>query len=394
MGIAFERGTIMRFLRFLRDFFYKADLLLLLLCLSATVFGMVVISSVTGSDARSYLTVQLIATVLGLCLYVFFTGVDIDIIAEQWKLLLIASVVFIASLRVLGSSDNTGNRSWIYISFLHMSVQPAEICKIAFILIIAKRMSVKKEKISSPLTVAELTGYAVFLALLIIAVSSDTGVALPYLFLLIVLLFAGGVAYYWFIAGAGAVALAVPLLWGQLRDDQKLRIQALFDPSVDPTGHGVLWQSNLAKQAISNGGLLGQGLGHGSVTQSGHLPQQHTDFIFSAIGEELGILGGLLALGLLTAIIVRILYVGFKSGNYMNRLICVGIAGMLTFQIIVNVGMNVGLMPVIGLTLPFFSYGGSSIVTMYAAVGIVSGIHMRPAPDTQARYIRPNYEKL
>ena len=108
--------------------------------------------------------------------------------------------------------------------------------------------------------------------------------------------------------------------------------------------------------------------------------------IFSAIGEELGMLGCLAVLILLTAIIIRIIHVGIKSGNYMNRLICVGIAGMLTAQVFINIGVCIGLVPVIGLTLPFFSYGGSSLVTMFFAMGIVSGINMRPAPDSSARY--------
>ena len=118
---------------------------------------------------------------------------------------------------------------------------------------------------------------------------------------------------------------------------------------------------------------------------------QHTDFIFSAIAEELGMLGCIIVLLLLTAIVIRCIYVGIKSGNYMNRMICCGIAGMLLFQIIINVGMCLGIMPVIGLTLPFISYGGSSIVTMFMAMGVVSGIHMRPAPDGTARYIRPKH---
>lgn len=122
---------------------------------------------------------------------------------------------------------------------------------------------------------------------------------------------------------------------------------------------------------------------------SSSLPMQRNDFIFSAIGEELGMLGCLAVLLLLSAVIIRIIHVGIKSGNYMNRLICVGIAGMMASQILINVGVCLGLVPVIGLTLPFFSYGGSSLITTFLAMGIVSGINMRPAPDVHARYIRP-----
>lgn len=126
------------------------------------------------------------------------------------------------------------------------------------------------------------------------------------------------------------------------------------------------------------------------MVKSNSLAAQHTDYIFSSIAEELGMLGCIVVLLLLAAIVVRCIYVGVKSGNYMNRTICIGIAGMLLSQIVINVGMCVGLFPVVGLTLPFISYGGSSIVTMFMAMGVVSGIHMRPAPDGTAKYIRPH----
>ena len=125
------------------------------------------------------------------------------------------------------------------------------------------------------------------------------------------------------------------------------------------------------------------------MTSSGALPAQHTDSIFSSIGEQLGVVGCLILLLLLLAIVIRIIYVGMKSPDYMNRLICIGIASMLLFQILINVGMCLGLLPVIGLALPFISYGGSSILTSFMAMGIVSGIKMRPARDIRAHYIRP-----
>ena len=158
---------------------------------------------------------------------------------------------------------------------------------------------------------------------------------------------------------------------------------------IDPLAQDERYQMNRSLRALQNGGVTGQGLYHGAMVQSGSIPAQHTDLIFSSIGEELGMLGCMAVLILLTAIIIRIIHVGIKSGNYMNRLICVGIAGMLASQTIINVGVCLGIFPVVGLTLPFFSYGGSSIVTMFLAMGVVSGIHMRPAPDISAMYIRP-----
>ena len=171
-------------------------------------------------------------------------------------------------------------------------------------------------------------------------------------------------------------------------DYQKNRILALFNPELDPYGRGVLWQTNLSKEALRNGGLVGMGLLNGEQTNT-YLPASHTDSIFSSIGEQLGLVGCLITLALLLAIVVRILYVGFRSPDYMNRLICIGMASVFLFQIIINVGVCLGLIPVIGLTLPFISYGGSSILTAFMAVGFVSGIKMRPAPDRSTQYIRP-----
>ena len=174
--------------------------------------------------------------------------------------------------------------------------------------------------------------------------------------------------------------------------DRSNRILMIFDPTIDPQGASVRWHTLNSLASLQGGGMTGQGLFHGSRTQTGGLLfAQHTDFVFSAIGEELGMVGCLLVLLLLTAIVLRCIYVGVKSGSYMNRLICIGIAATFMFQIIVNTGMCMGVFPVIGLTLPFISYGGSSLVTTFAAVGIVSGIRMRPAPDSSARYIRPAY---
>ena len=167
------------------------------------------------------------------------------------------------------------------------------------------------------------------------------------------------------------------------------RILALFDPSIDPNGLNILWQTNQNLKALRNGGLSGQGLLRGDMTTAGALPAQHTDSIFSSIGEQLGMIGCIILLVLLLAIVVRIIYIGMKSPDYMNYLICIGIAAMLLFQILINVGVCLGLLPVIGLALPFISYGGSSLLTTFIAMGIVSGIKMRPSRETRAHYIRP-----
>ncbi len=376
--------------RAISEFVKKADMILLALCITATVYGTVIISSATNYVGNSrYIIIQLAAMVLGIAAYVILTLIDVDIIAERRELLLLFCIFFIALLQIFGV-ERGGNRSWLDFG-LPIMIQPAEICKIFFIIILAKTMSIKQNKLSSPVTVAELAGITILFAALIRYFSWDDGMMLNYLFIFAIMIFAGGVNLIWFLVGGGALLAAFPFVWSRLGEYQKNRIRVIFDPTIDPKAEGIRYQMNRTIRALQNGGIAGRGLFNGPMVQSGSVPAQHTDSIFSACGEELGMVGCLAILLLLGAIIVRCVYVGMKSGNYMNRMICTGIAGMLASQIAINVGMCMGVFPVVGLTLPFFSYGGSSIVTMFAAMGFVSGINMRPAPDSNARYIRPKY---
>lgn len=382
-----------RLIQALRSFFRRGDLLLLLLCCAATCFGIVIIASATNYyGSTRYVLIQSFALALGVVMYIFFTLIDVDIFAERRDLLFLFNLFFMLLLIPFGVAGSTGNRSWIHIPGMPFNMQPGEICKIPFIIILAKTMSIHQEKISSLKSIGKMGFHVCFIVLLILALSSDAGVALVYVFIVLVMAYVGGVKLWWFLGGFAAIAAAAPLAWKYvMRDDQKNRIAMIFDSSIDPDGLSIRWHTKQSLASLQNGGLTGQGLFHGARTQTGALNAQHTDFIFSAIGEELGMLGCAAVLLLLCAIIVRCIQVGMKSRNYMNRLICFGIAAMLVFQIGVNVGMCLGVFPVIGLTLPFISYGGSSILTMFIAMGVVSGIHMRPSPDSERLYVTPKY---
>ncbi|MDD3165358.1 MAG: FtsW/RodA/SpoVE family cell cycle protein [Oscillospiraceae bacterium] len=379
-----------RFFDGARRFFRKADLPLLVLCLIASAFGVLVISSAARhfEDGR-YVFIQCAAILIGVALFVFFSFFDISILAEQRELLMIFNILFISTLFVFGVQGTTGNRSWLTFSWLPFNLQPAEICKISFILILAKTMSVHRNQISSVQSVLRILAITLVTMGVIVAASSDAGEALVFAFIFVIMAFIGGVNLGWFALGVGIIGVSAPLLWNTIvREDQKQRILMIFDPAIDPTGIGVRYQTQLSQNYISHGGLAGQGLFQGVQTQAGTMPAQHTDFIFSVIGNELGMIGCIFTLLILSIILIRCVYIGVKSGSYQNRLICTGIAGMLLFQIIVNVGMCLGLFPVVGLTLPFISYGGSSTVTTFAAIGIISGIKMHPTPDSETLYVR------
>lgn len=373
------------------EVFKKGDMLLLALCVIASLFGIVMIYSAVRNDGgMRNIVIQVGCLFVGILIYLGMTAFDIDILAGQRTILFLFNAAFIGLLLVWGIQGETGNMAWLKLPFLPFNIQPAEVCKLTYIIILAKTMSIHRNRISSLRSVGQLAFHMLFIVGLYVVISSDAGVALIFVFIFIAMAFAGGVSGWWFLGGAGVITAAAPYMWKYvMRQDQKNRILALFDPSIDPSGINELWHTKRNLEALRNGGISGQGLFNGDLTNSGMLPAAHTDSIFCSIGEQLGMIGCLLVLAILVAIVARCIYIGMKSPDYMNRLICIGIAAMMLFQILINIGVCLGLVPVIGLALPFFSYGGSSLLTSFLAMGIVSGIKMRPAPDISAHYIRP-----
>lgn len=370
-----------RFGKLLKNYLRAGDTLLLLLCLAASVYGMVLLYSATRSyGTERYMLVQGLALFLGLILYVLFSLIDIDVIADRWVLLIGFNLLLLVALRLWGAEGDTGNRSWLRFGFV--GIQPSELMKITFTLLLAGQMNRLRETrrgISGVFSVLEMTLHLGLMFGLIVAVSADLGSALVFLVIFAAMCFAGGVNLLWFLAAIGLCAAVAPLLWKNfLSDYQRNRILAPYFPErVDPDGLGVTWQARQSKMALASGGFTGQGFLRGTRAQGDMLPFKHTDFIFSVAGEELGLIGCAAIIALLTVIILRVLLVGMRSGSYRDMLLCAGFAGLLTFQTFENIGMCAGVTPVIGITLPFFSYGGSSLVTCFAAMGIVSGIRLR-----------------
>jgi len=376
-------------IRGIGQFFTEADIFMLALCLASAIYGVILISSTVISPTMrtaNAIYVQIGAIVIGLALFVIFSYVDIDIIADKSILLFAFSVLFILTLVFWGEGEIVGRRAWL--RFWGIGIQPAEIVKVTFIIIVAKMMMNFKERktLNSFLSIMQLGIIFVIMFLLVWRVSEDIGTALVYLAIFVIMLFLGGVRMRWFIIGGVVIGLIAPIFANYVLEPHQIdRIRAPFVSAyeIDPTGRYVTWQVSQGLAAISGGGIFGQGLGNGSLTQSGWVPVQHTDFIFTVAAEELGFVGAFFVILLLSAIIVRCIYVGVKSNNPLGLIVCAGVAAMFITQTIMNLGMVLDVMPVIGVTLPFFSYGGSSIVTCFAAAGIVSGIKMRPK---QARF--------
>ena len=374
----------------LADFIQQADLVLLGLCCAATLYGIALVFSATRYMAPSKglrrMIIQCAALGLGVCVYIFFSMLDLESITRKWKWLLAFNVVFILLLRTpLGVAGNTGNRAWLKFPLIPFQIGPAEVVKITFVLLLAKQIEwlwEEKEDLKSFRSAFFVAGHTLGICALYFLVSHDMGNGLVFLFIFLCMAFVAGFALRWFFllfAGAGGVLAAV-LLLDLVPSNMKYmlnRFLVLFDHSFDPQGVG--YQQTRSLLAIGSGGLYGRGYLRGSLTQSGSwsLPAKQTDLIFSVTGEELGFVGCVIIMVLLAAIIFRVLLVAKRAKTPFYRYVCVGMASILIFQTVINIGMCLFVMPTIGITLPFFSYGGSSIVTLYMAMGVVSGIKKR-----------------
>ena len=385
----------------LADFFQQADLVLLGLCCVSTVFGMVLIASATRfmkvEKMIRYVGVQGVAMCLGICAYIFISMVDVEILMKKWKWLVAFNIIFIGLLLTpfgVGGST-TGNQAWLKFPGIPFQIGPAEVVKITFTLLLAKQLEwLREEKrdLKSFRSAFLAAGHTIALMGWYVVISGDMGNALTFFFIFVAMAFAAGFALRWFVllfAGMGG-AIAGAVFLGLMPEYMKKRFLVLFDHSYDALGVG--WQQSRSLLAIGSGGVFGQGYMNGTQTQSSYpqsLPYRWTDFIFSVCGEELGLVGCLAVILLLVAIIARVLMVAKNAETNFHCYVCVGVAAMLIYQTIINIGMCLFVMPTIGVTLPFFSYGGSSLLTLFAAMGVVSGIKKRsPTMRRPGRPIR------
>lgn len=380
----------------IRNFFRKGDVLLLTLCLMASAFGLILIYSATRYDPvlHSNVIKQGLFIVMGSIGYVILSFVDIELFIEKyWKWMFLFNIVVILLLLTpfgIGEEE-TGNNSWLSFPFLPVTIQPAEVAKLFFVMILALQCTHNREwGISRPSSVFRLAAHTLFMAALIAVVSGDFGMVLVYLFIFIIMSFSAGVKLRWFALGGTMIAAGITTLAVlSVKSESFMRkfgyiIRRFTEVFTRDDPQGVGWQQTRSILALGSGGLTGQGYLQGIQTQSASesaLPARHTDEIFAVCGEEFGLIGCVIILLLLSAIIIRCFWVARCARSHLSAYIVMGYGAMLLIQTAINIAVCLYLFPVVGLTLPFFSYGGSSILTLFAAMGIVSGVKMRSLPS-------------
>ena len=358
---------------FLSDALRRVDWVLLLCTTVLSVISLVTVYGAVDNFGMSKLKMQFAMTVLGIILTFIMANLDYHVILDRlWLPLLIFSAGILGLTLVAGDTGaamETAGKSWLTIPVIGIAIQPSEFVKITFICTFAKHLHSVRGTVNKPRTLLWLCLHALLIVGLILA-SGDLGVALVYMALVLVMLFGAGLHWGYFAGVGAAVAVAFPFLWDLLASYQQDRIVVGFNPQLDPKDKG--WQPLLSKQCIENGGLFGVGLHGGGDYEE--LTASHTDFILATVCEKFGFVGGLLVIAALAVLVMRVLWIGRQASHDHGMLISVGVAGVLIAQTLENVGMCLAILPVVGITLPFLSCGGSSVLATYILVGMVHSV--------------------
>lgn len=372
-------------------YFWKGtDKLLLFLCLLASSAGVLMVTSATWHTMKEGALIprdsvaMIVAVLMGLIIAMVISLIDIDIFAKSWYIWGALGIILMVIVLLFGEapSNRTDARTWINLGFFLF--QPSEIVKIFFVTTFAVHLDAVRDELNRVRNIALLVLHAL-IPFILVAISGDDGSALVFLFIAFAMLFIAGIRWQYIIGVFALAAAAIPLLWFQLNDFQKQRFIVIVDPEKYPA---TAYQQNLGLQALTNGGILGKGLFKGPYTQSGAVPVSESDMIFTVIGEELGILGCVAAIALIGLVIFRIIRDAKAAIAGPAQYIGFGIASMIAIQTFINIAMCLRIGPVIGITLPFFSAGGSANLSLYIGLGLIFSIYRSVYSQTQETNFR------
>lgn len=357
----------------LREKLLKMDLTVIITSVSMALLSILVLwgGRDSFSGGKQKVMVQCVAAVIGVIIMTVLASLDYDEICSRFEIAFFAVSVALLLLVLIvniGSTSET-NHNWIKIPGIPFNIQPAEFVKITYIITFSRHVDRVRSEINKPKNVALLMLHAGIIIGLVM-MTGDLGTVLIYLFITAVILFTAGLSLWYFAGAALLLLIAAPILWDKMADYQRLRIMAGFNPSIDPEVYG--YQALMSRKAIIAGGFRGAGLTGG--VQFAKVPAAHSDFLFCVLAEKLGFFGTFLYLLLMAVLVIRVLMIARRARKDYASLICVGVVAVLIAQTLENIGMCLAILPVVGITLPFFSYGGSSMLTMFICMGVIQSI--------------------
>lgn len=367
-----------------KSYFRLTDSIFWSISVSTSIFSLLLLLSVSRTSNFGYFRTQLIAIIIGYIGALIITKSDYRIIAKHYVIVAVICVLLIICTLIFGTSV-TGNsgidaKAWLKLPG-GISFQPSELAKIGFMITFSKHLSVLKEKneLTSFFNVA-LLGVHALVPIALTHLQGDDGAAIIFFFMFLFMAFAAGVQLRYFFAVFAAIILMIPILWNYVfAEYQKQRIINQINPEADPLNTG--FQQIQGKISIGSGKIFGQGLFNGPRVGSNSVPIQESDFIFSVAGEELGFIGCTLIILLLCLMLFRTLKTASMSSDCLGTCICFGFFGLVASQTIFNLGMCLSVLPVMGVTLPFFSTGGSSSACLYLGIGLIQSVYIQRDDD-------------
>jgi len=357
----------------LKEKLRRIDYIVLIAVLGMTSLSILTLYGDADTEAgRKRMLVQLFAAVLGLLCVLVVSMFDYDALLNKLFLPFLGIAVVLMLVTVLfgeGPRPDSTNRCWLKIPGLPFDIQPAEFVKIVFIMTFAKHIDMVKDKINKPLFLLQLLLHAGLIIGLVL-VTGDLGSALVFMAIMVLMLYTAGLSLWYFLAAILTVAVAFPYIWPHLKPYQQNRILAGFNPEIDPIDVG--YQAIRSRAAIAAGGFRGAGLHGGTYYKL--VPAHETDFFFSMLSEKFGFFGAFLYMALMALLIIRLFYLARHARKDCGANICVGVAAIMLAQSIENIGMCLGMLPVVGITLPFLSYGGSSMISTFLCIAVVESV--------------------
>jgi len=347
----------------------RIDPVILFCVLGMNIMSIITLAAASDAYGTWYPKTQTLASVIGFIGMATLTFIDYEALFSKLKYVFFATSVILLVVVFFFGEGSMGNANWLRIPGTNLSWQPSEFVKITFMITFALHLNHVKKKINHPWSVIQLMLHAGLIVGLVM-LTGDLGMALVYMAIMIFMLFASGVSLWYMFGGFITVLIASPILWTFLTDKQQRRILVGFNPDLDPLDIGM--QQIASRNAIISGGFRGAGFSGGSKYPS--IPAGWSDCLFAVHAEKFGFIGAFLYVVLITVLIFRILWLAGHSRKTYASYICVGIAGMFIAQAAENIGMCLGMLPVVGITLPFFSYGSSSIVSSYILIGLIQSI--------------------
>lgn len=368
------------------DFVRESDKILLSLCFFASAYGcMAVFSATRYMNSFRPVLVQTLCLFAGLAAACLISTIDYENFLRRWQIVAFLGLVPVILTFFIGfAPEGTDDKAWLNLGFT--TFQPSELLKICFVITFSTHLGKVKRDINKLKYLLPVCLHGA-VPVLLIFIQGDAGTALVFAVMVIFMLMAAGVSWKYFLAAFSAAVVISPIAYFFiLNDEHRERIVNMFDINGDIQGVG--WQQYRGRLALANGGFFGQGYMNGTLTQMGKagVPEGHNDFIFVTIGEELGFLGCLVVLILLIAICLRCLRVAQLCAKNEGKYICIGIFSMLLAQTLINIGMCTSVTPVIGITLPFFSAGGTSLLCLFLGVGLVLNVYMHR--NSRTLYLR------